>query len=56
MQNNKRIVKNRTANVIFLVLLSVHFQIQGKEKQKIHFTNANRKNEKVSVPYLTCGS
>ena len=23
------------------VLLSVHFQIQGKKKQKIHFTNAN---------------
>ena len=29
------------------VLLSVRFQIQGKEKQKIHFTNADTNNEKV---------
>ena len=26
------------------VLLSVHFRNQGKEKQKIHFTNANTNN------------
>ena len=24
----------------------LHFQIQGKGKQKIHFTNANMNNEK----------
>ena len=30
-----------------LVLLSVHFRILGKEKQKIHFTKANTNNEKV---------
>ena len=29
------------------VLWSVCFGIQGKEKQKIHFTNANTNNEKV---------
>ena len=29
------------------VLLSVRFRIQGKEKQKMHFTNANTDNEKV---------
>ena len=29
------------------VLLSVHFRIQGKEKQKIHFINANTNNEKM---------
>ena len=29
------------------VLLSVRFRIHGKEKQKIHFTDANRSNEKV---------
>ena len=29
------------------VLLSVGFRIQGKEKQKMHFTNANTDNEKV---------
>ena len=28
------------------VLLSVCFRIQGKEKQKIHFANANTNNEK----------
>ena len=28
------------------VLLSVCFRIQGKKKQKIHFTNANTNNEK----------
>ena len=28
------------------VLLSVCFRIQGKEKQKIHFTNADANNEK----------
>ena len=33
------------------VVLSVSFRIQGKEKQKIHFTNANTNNEKVYVPY-----
>ena len=30
-----------------LVFLSARFQIQEKEKQKKHFTNANTKNEKV---------
>ena len=29
------------------VVLSVSFRIQGKEKQKIHFTDANTNNEKV---------
>ena len=29
------------------VSLSMRFQIQGKEKQKIHFTNANVNNEKI---------
>ena len=27
------------------VLLSLHFRIQGKEKQKIHFINANTNKE-----------
>ena len=35
-----------------LVLLSVHFLIQEKEKQQIHFTNANTKNEKLQMPYF----
>ena len=29
------------------VLLSAHFQIQGKKKQKIQFTNANMNNKKL---------
>ena len=29
------------------LLLFVPFRIQGKEKQKMHFTNANTNNEKV---------
>ena len=29
------------------VLLSLRFPIQGEEKQKVHFTNANTNNEKV---------
>ena len=29
------------------VLLSARFQIQRKEKQKIHFTNGNTNNEKL---------
>ena len=29
------------------VLLSVHFQSQEKEMQKIHFTNANTNNGKA---------
>ena len=33
------------------VLFSVRFRIQGKEKQKLHFTNANRNNDKLkSLP------
>ena len=28
-------------------LLFLYFRIQGKEKQKTHFTNANTNNEKV---------
>ena len=30
-----------------LILLSVRFWIQEKEKQKMHFINTNTKNEKV---------
>ena len=33
------------------VLLSLRFRIQGKEKQKIHFTHANTNNEILQVPY-----
>ena len=29
------------------VLLSVHFQDRGKEKQKIHFTKASMNNKKA---------
>ena len=29
------------------VLVSVRFRIQGKEKQKIHFINANTNNENM---------
>ena len=29
------------------VLLSLRFSVQRKEKQKVHFTNANTNNEKV---------
>ena len=31
------------------VLLSLRFRIQGKEKQKINFTNANTNNESISA-------
>ena len=32
-----------------LVLLSARFQIQGKEKQKIHITNVNTNNESINL-------
>ena len=32
------------------VFLPVSFQILGKEKQKIHFTNADTNNEKIKMP------
>ena len=28
----------------------VNFQILGKEKQEIHFTNADTNNDKIKVP------
>ena len=33
------------------VSLYVCFRSQGKEKQKIHFTNADTNNENVQMPY-----
>ena len=50
MKNNLWIVLKIERQMYFLkkhVLLSVRFRFQGKEKQKIHFTDANRSNEKV---------
>ena len=32
-------------------LLPVHFRIQRKKKQKIHFINVDMNNKKVKVPY-----
>ena len=32
------------------VFLPVSFQILGKEKQEIHFTNVDTNNEKIKVP------
>ena len=47
MRNNYKQLK-AAANVIKKqVLLFVRFRIQGKEKQKIHFTNVNTNNKKV---------
>ena len=49
MRNNYELLKIER-QMQFLkkqILLSVHFRIQEKEMQKIHFTNANRNNEKV---------
>ena len=50
MRNDKESLKIECQMYFFkkqLVLLSIHFWIQEKEKQKIHFTIANTKNEKV---------
>ena len=40
------------ANLIFgETSFTVRFRIQGNEKQKIHFTNANMNKEKVQMLY-----
>ena len=45
---SNRVVKYRTANVMKKqILLSVNFRIQEKEKQKIHFTNADTSKERI---------
>ena len=51
VRNNQEYLKLEQQNLTFEeLLLPLCFQIQGKEKQKIHFTNANTDKGDAQAP------